>query len=179
MATKTAKPVSNARGSSTRKKPATTDLRERRNRDAATKAQVEQDRLRVIVDMRAARAPWSDIAEQVGLSHVHCRRIYLAELQSLSAEFAEQLEAHREDVAQSLQLVLRRAMIDVLGADGPMARAQASTTALRALRQWCDLYGLNAPKRLEAKIDVTHTTPIDEELARLSEQLGIGAPLGD
>jgi hypothetical protein len=132
------------------KKPASKDLR--RANDKASKAEIEADRLEQIIRLRSARTPWRDV---------------------------ENLDRHREEMAETIDLLLRLAVRDAVAAQSIVERAQATAQASRLLRQWADLYGLNAPKRLEAKIDVTHTTPIDEELARLAEQLGLDAPVGD
>jgi hypothetical protein len=156
-----------------------TDLKARRNQDAASKAQIEADRLEAIVRLRSARTPWRDVGKQVGLNHETCRKLMLAEMARRAEVNGENLDRHREEMAETIDLLLRLAVRDAVGAQSIVERAQATPQASRLLRQWADLYGLNAPKRLEAKIDVTHVSPIDEELARLAEQLGLDAPVGD
>jgi hypothetical protein len=169
MTTATRKPAA--------KKPASKDLR--RANDKASKAEIEADRLEQIIRLRSARTPWRDVGRQVGWSHEQCRQALLAEMARRAEVNGENLDRHREEMAETIDLLLRLAVRDAVAAQSIVERAQATAQASRLLRQWADLYGLNAPKRLEAKIDVTHTTPIDEELARLAEQLGLDAPVGD
>lgn len=121
-----------------------TDLKRRRNQDAASKAAIEADRLEQIVRLRSARVGWREISQQVGLSHERCRQIMLAEMAARARTAGEHLDAYREEVAASVDLVLRTALRDMVAADDADSRAKASNVALRALRQLSDLYGLSA-----------------------------------
>lgn len=125
----------------------------RRGADKATKAEIEADRLDQIIRLRSARTPWRDVARQVGWSHERCRQVLLEEMARRAAVNGENLDRHREEIAETLDLLLRVAVRDAVQGDDPTARAQAGRTALTALRQWADLYGLNAPKRIQAEVE--------------------------
>lgn len=137
---------------------ATKPARRKKGIDGAAvdeKAQVKPDdhrdidaRIPRIVNLRAARLSWRQIAAETGLNHETCRKWYRQEMKRVGAALDESLDEHRADLAQSIELVAREMLATMLGARGTQIAVSAAGRVLQALGQYADLFGLNSPVKV-------------------------------
>lgn len=98
-----------------------------------------------IRQLKAAGASYRAIAAQLDLSHSKVQRRYKAMVNASAAEHAGNVAEHREELGDHYQLILKTMLSEMVTYRGTGHAVNAANSALRALRQMVDLYGLAVP----------------------------------
>lgn len=103
-----------------------------------------------IIELHARHLPWRAIAEQVGVSHTQCQRIFRAARDRVPAERISDLRTDHHELAY-------RAIHDLLQiAENPQVSPRTRAEAWNSIRGWSEsdrkLYGIDAPTRREITV---------------------------
>jgi AraC-like DNA-binding protein len=134
---------------------------------------IDAEREALIIELHAQSLPWRAIAEQVGVSHTQCQRIFQDARDRLPAERLSDLRTTHHELAQ-------RAIHDLLKiAENPQVSPRTRAEAWNSLRGWSEsarkLWGADAPTRREITVVSAETVDnaiaeLNKEMARMEEQ---------
>lgn len=120
----------------------------------------------LIIERRADRVPFREIAREVGVSHQRCYQIYQAALERIPAS---RLDEHRQEECEMADTAVRE-LLDIArnGDVFPGTRVKAWDSICKWSERKAKLLGLDAPQKRE--IEITDTSSWEFEMRRAIEE---------
>jgi AraC-like DNA-binding protein len=130
-------------------------------------AMPDLEREALIIDLHAQHFTWRAIAQQVGVSHTQCQRIFQAARDRIPADRLNDLRVDHHELAY-------RAISDLLKiAENPNVSPRTRAEAWNSIRGWSEsdrkLFGVDAPTRRE--ITVISNETVDSAIAELNREM--------
>lgn len=132
-----------------------------------------QNRAARIVELRAARVPFRDIARELGISHQRCQQIYADTLAKIPVPHVNQ---HREEEKELADTVVRELLVIARDkSEFASVRVKAYDSLIRMAERKARLLGLDAPVKRELEITDTASWEFQmrQELAQMERDLAM------